>query len=86
MVQIPEASSRLDVAEKGAIAAPMNPATLPYDQFPYEDGEDELKSWREIAEEMQLPEATVYCTGMRALTKMRQAIGEDIRQTMEGGW
>ena len=77
MVPIPEASSRLDVAEEGAIGAPMNPATLPYDQFPHEDGEDVLKSWRQIAEEMQLPEATVYCTGMRALTKMRQAIGEE---------
>ena len=77
MVPIPEASSSLDVAQEGAIGATMNPATLPYDQFPHEDGEDVLKSWREIAEEMQLPEATVYCTGMRALTKMRQVIGEE---------
>ena len=77
MVPISEASSRLDVAQERAIGAPMNPATLPYDQFPYEDGEDELKSWREIAEELGIPEATCYQTGMRALTKMRQAIGEE---------
>ena len=77
MVQIPEASSRLDVAQEGAIGATMNPATLPYDQFPDEDGEDVLKSWREIAEELGIPEDTCYQTGMRALTKMRQAIGEE---------
>ena len=43
----------------------------------HEDGEDVLKSWREIAEELGIPEDTCYQTGMRALTKMRQAIGED---------
>ena len=56
----------------------MNPATLSHDEFPEEDADDApLMSWRQIAEEMQLPEGTVYQTGMRALMKIRRAIGED---------
>jgi len=53
----------------------MRPTTLAHDEYPREEiPPAPLKRWRDIAEEMELPEGTVYQIGMAALRKLRRAL------------